>query len=97
MIQEYLMVNQETDICDNSCMWDGDTNTWQPPIGYLMLPKDTTPALVWDLNTEKTDWVLVEKMGAGIVGFTWDGNDLVTNDTKPNIQAQPTTEGTLQA
>jgi len=25
-------------IVDNVCLWDGDTNTWQPPAGYLMEP-----------------------------------------------------------
>ena len=25
-------------IVQNVCLWDGDTNTWTPPDGYLVIP-----------------------------------------------------------
>ncbi len=92
--QNYLMVNSEN-VVDNICVWDGDTNTWQPPEGYTMLVQSTTPAMVWELNAEKTDYVLTEQIGMGAIGFTWDGTVCITNQPKPNPPTQqPTTEGT---
>jgi hypothetical protein len=94
--QNYLMINPEN-VVDNICIWDGDTNTWQPPEGYTMLVQATTPALVWELNADKTDYVLVEQIGVGAIGFTWNVTTqvLTTNQPKPNPPTQqPTTEGT---
>ena len=94
MEQNYLMINPEN-VVDNVCVWNGDTNTWQPPEGYTMLVQAATPAMVWGLNAEKTDYVLTEQIGAGSIGFTWDGTVCTTNELKPNPPAQqPTTEGT---
>jgi hypothetical protein len=83
--QDYLMVNESTNIVDNCVVWDGNSDTWQPPAGYLMLVDLQTPALDWDLNADKTDWILVEKLGAGTVGFTWNTTTqiLTTNKPKP--------------
>jgi len=78
--QNYLMVNS-TNVVENICLWDGDTNTWQPPADTLMLVQVTTPALVWVLNTD--NYVLEQVMGAGQIGFTWDGTVLTTNQPKP--------------
>lgn len=96
MIQTYLMVNKDNNICEDSCMWDGNTQTWQPPEIYLMFIQATTPAMVWGLNPEKTDYILVEKIGEGRVNYIWDGTALITNDPKPNLEMQPTTDGTQQ-
>lgn len=89
--QDYLMVNESTNIVDNSVVWDGNPNTWQPPAGYLMLADLQTPALVWELNADKSDWILVEQMGGGTIGFTWNTTTqiLTTNQPKPAI---PVTE-----
>ena len=78
--QNYLMVNS-TNVVENICLWDGDTNTWQPPADTLMLIQATTPALIWVLNTD--NYVLEQVMGAGQIGFTWDGTVLTTNQPKP--------------
>lgn len=83
-MQDYFMVDETTNVVVNTCTWDGNPNTWQPPANTLMLVIATTPAMVWELNQEKTDWVLVEQMGAGQIGFTWDGTVLTTNEPKPN-------------
>lgn len=94
-VQAYCMVNPEN-VCDNVCVWDGNTNTWQPPTGYTMLVQETTPAMVW--GWDGSDFVLVEEIGQGQIGFTWDGNALITNQPLPKsiseLSNQPTSTGT---
>ena len=102
--QNYLMILTATNVVDNICLWDGDTNTWQPPADTLMLIQATTPAMVWEsviVNNIITDYVLTEQMGAGSIGFTWDGTNCITNEPKPSpptaqipADSQPTTSGT---
>ena len=90
------MVNLEN-VVDNICVWDGDINTWQPPQGYTMLVQATTPAMIWKLNTDKTNYVLTEEMGMTDIGFTWNGTVCTTNESKPQtntLATQPVTEGT---
>jgi hypothetical protein len=87
--QNYLII--ENNVVTNVCLWDGDVNTWQPPADATMLVQSIIPAMVWEtVMTDKkvTDWVLVEQMGAGSIGFTWDGTVLTTNEPQPAI---PTT------
>lgn len=79
------MINQSTNVVDNTCVWDGDTNTWQPPENTLMLVQATTPAMIWILNTDKTDFILSEVIGVGSIGFTWDGTVCTTNQPKPTV------------
>lgn len=81
--QNYLMVNESTNTVDNVCVWDGNPDTWQPPAGYLMLVQATTPAKVWQLNSDKTAWELVTVNGQGAIGFTWDGTYVITNEPQP--------------
>ena len=90
------MINESTNVVDNICVWDGNPNTWTPPSGYLMLVEADTQALIWiavyepDPITKKpivVDYVLTETLGAGAVGFTWDGTVLTTNQPKPVIPA----------
>lgn len=84
--QNYLMVNELTNVVENVCYWDGNTSTWTPPADTLMLVQATTPALIWELNADNTDWVLTEVIGAGSIGFTWNGTACVTNEPKPAPQ-----------
>jgi hypothetical protein len=94
--QNYLIIEQN--VVTNVCLWNGDTTQWTPPQGSTALVQATTSAMVWALNADKTDWVLEEELGAGSIGFTWDGTTLTTNQPKPDpIQAQPTSEGTQTA
>lgn len=85
------MVNIETNICDNVVVWDGDTSTWTPPPNQLMLVQATTLAKVW--NWTGTAWVLQDELGAGGVGYTWDGTYLTTNEPMPPDPVQPAVEG----
>jgi len=82
-IQNYLLVNQSTNIVDNSIDWDGNLDTWQPPNNYLLLIQSTTPALVWGVVDGDEEIVLIEKIGAGGIGFTWNGSVLTTNQPQP--------------
>jgi len=93
--QNYLLV--ENNVVTNLVVWDGDVNTWTPPLDATMLLQATTPAVVWGLNTEKTDYVLIEIVGEGAIGFTWNGTTLTTNQSKPNPVVQPQTTGTANA
>ena len=97
-MQNYLMVEKTTNIVDNVCIWDGNTETWTPPDNYLMLPQATTMALVWVLDNSLTppDYVLTQEMGAGQIGFTWNGTECVTNEPKPQVPVQPVSEGTQE-
>jgi hypothetical protein len=84
--QNYLII--ESNVVTNSVVWDGNTNTWTPPINATMLIQSTTSAMVWEAvytNNKLTDWVLTEKNGVGQIGFTWNETVLTTNEPKPSI------------
>jgi hypothetical protein len=101
MLQEFITQNYliiEQNIVTNVCVWDGDTTIWTPPQGSIALVQTTTPAMVWELNADKTDYVLTEQIGAGSINFTWDGTNVITNEPKPEApKPQPTTEGIISA
>jgi hypothetical protein len=80
-IENYLIV--ENDIVINIVLWDGNTQTWMPPENSIALAQAITPAMIWSLPTETIPSVLIEVIGAGDVGFTWDGNVLTTNAEQP--------------
>lgn len=84
MTQNYLMINEATNVVDNVCLWDGSTDTWSPPSGYLMLVQAITPAMVWVFDDAPKDFVLTEVVGQGQIGFAWNGTACVTNDPKPS-------------
>ena len=93
------MINQ-SNIVENVCVWDGNTDTWTPPPGYTMLVQETTPAIIWIWNDIIRDYELQTQMGAGQIGFTWNGTECVTNEPKPQPPTpaadQPTTSGTQE-
>ncbi len=93
MIQNYCMINEQTNVCDNLVLWDGNTDTWTPPPNELMLVQADTPTKIWGLNPEKNDYILVVVMGGGGVGFTWDGEYLTTNEPYPGPVVQPNVTG----
>lgn len=92
-MQNYLII--QDNVVTNVCLWDGNIETWTPPADATMLIQTTTPALVWVFVD--TDYVLTEVIGAGGIGFTWDGTECVTNEPKPELpKDQPTTSGTQE-
>jgi hypothetical protein len=84
--QEYLQI--ENNIVTNLVMWDGNTNTWQPPANVTFLPNATTPCMIWEYNFTTKVYELKQTFGTGQIGFTWDGNVLMTSYPKP-IVAEP--------
>lgn len=103
MLQEFIEQNYliiEQNVVTNCVLWNGDTSQWTPPQGSIVLVQATTPAMVWELDTTLTPpaYVLVEQIGQGQIGFTWDGTVLTTNEPQPTpptpAQDQPTTNGT---
>ena len=96
--QNYLVI--ESNVVTNIVVWDGDTNTWQPPADATMLVQATTPAMVWEpIYTNKviTGWQLVEEIGQGAIGFTWNGTVLTTNEPEPAVPVQPVASGVQTA
>ena len=95
--QNYLIIQEN--IVTNVCIWDGNTQTWQPPQDATMLVQETTLALIWKWDDEIKDYVLQEQMGMGEIGFTWDGFVATTNEPKPPppqpASDQPKTSGTI--
>jgi len=90
-IQNYLII--ESNVVTNIVLWDGNPDTWQPPAGSIQLIDATTSALIWEAvakDGKTIDWVLVEEVGLGDIGFTWNETTqiLTTNQPKPPIPAQ---------
>jgi hypothetical protein len=79
--QNYLMIQEN--VVTNICLWDGNAETWQPPQDATMLIAETTPTIVWKLNTEKTEFVLTDSIGDADIGFTWNGTVATTNQLQP--------------
>ena len=96
--QNYLII--ESNVVTNNVVWDGNPATWQPPVNSVQVVDATTPAMIWQpvlVDSKLTDWVLEERLGAGDIGFTWNGSVLTTNQPKPTIPSkpvQPQTQGT---
>lgn len=84
-MQNYLLINTETNTCDNLVVWDGDASTWQPSASHLAMVADTTPAMVWVLDETTPDYILSEVTGAGAIGFDWNGSVLTTDQPKPAV------------
>jgi hypothetical protein len=87
--QEYLMVQEN--VVTNICVWDGNVNSWQPPVNATMLIKEATPTKIWALNTEKTEYVLTDSIGDADIGYTWNGTVATTNQPQPESPT-PVTE-----
>ena len=112
MLQEFIEQNYliiQSNIVTNIVVWNGDTTQWTPPQGSIALVQATTPAMIWvgvrveiqpptTPPTYTVDYVLQETIGAGQIGFTWDGSVLTTNEPQPQSPTpaidQPTTTGT---
>jgi len=77
--QNYLMIQEN--VVTNICVWDGDVNTWTPPLDATMLVQATTPTKIWDLVDN--EYVLVDSIGNADIGFTWDGSVCTTNQPQP--------------
>ena len=97
-VQQYLQI--ENNLVTNTVMWDGNTEQWQPPTDAIMLVDADTVTMIWQpvvVDKVITDYALGGKLGAGDIGFTWNGTNCITNEPKPEIPVQPVTTGTVTA
>jgi hypothetical protein len=94
-IQSYLEI--QNNVVTNVVIWDGDINTWQPPTDATILIQATTTALLWQLDVSSKTYILVPVVGAGQIGFTWNGTVLTTNEPQPIPPIQPISTGTKLA
>lgn len=87
----------EENVVTNICLWNGDVNTWNPPLDATMLVQATTPTKIWDLVDN--EYVLVDSIGNADIGFTYDGTYCITNQPKPENPTpaidQPESSGTV--
>ena len=83
----YLLVNKNTKLTENSVEWDGNVSTWSPPDIDLTLEQSTTPSIDWVWDAETLEWVLGETtIGNGGIGDTWNGEALIKpKPTEPPI------------
>jgi hypothetical protein len=81
MSKTYLLINTSNNIVENAVVWDGNTETWQPPSGFTALDLETTPSIEWEWNADLNDWVPVDMVGTGSIGDSWDGQK--SNAPKP--------------
>ena len=86
MQQNYCIVNTETipNYCENVVNWDGDVNNWSPPSGTIALLQAETPSRDWSFDANSNTYILVDSIGRGSIGWTWNGKILVTNRPQPN-------------
>jgi hypothetical protein len=82
-IKSYFII--ESNVVTNNVAWDGNTQTWTPPLNSIQLEDEITPAMVWQINSDMDSYELVEVIGAGDIGFTWDGTVLTTNQPQPQV------------
>jgi len=91
-IKNYLIIENNT--VSNVVFWDGNPGTWEPPKNAVTLIASETPALVWGVLPNSLTHTIVEKIGEGKIGFTWDGSVLKTNAPKPpDLKPQPIVSG----
>jgi hypothetical protein len=95
-IQNYCLIDANNTV-DNVVLWDGDTTTWTPPVDHAYVVQATTPSRDWAWDKDLDDWVLVEIVGHGEIGFVWDGYVLTTSAPKPPVpqpsEQQPAVTG----
>ena len=89
--QNYLIIEQN--VVTNIVVWDGNTQDWTPPTDATMLIQADTQAKVWTYDKASNTYVLTEELGAGSIGFTWDGSVLTTNEPQPKPPVQPVVSG----
>jgi hypothetical protein len=84
-MESYLLINTQSNpqICDNIILWNGDVNIWTPPSDHIALQRDEVYCLEWNWNASSNTWILVENLGTGQMGYTWDGTKLTTNEPQP--------------
>lgn len=84
-VQNYFLINTSTEpkVCENIISWDPENSSWKPELGYVMIPVDTVIAIDWIWNQQSKSWTLGDVAGSASIGYTWNGEKLVTNRPMP--------------
>tara|TARA_B100000965_G_scaffold71518_2_gene56453 strand:- start:2647 stop:2874 length:228 start_codon:yes stop_codon:yes gene_type:complete len=49
-MSSYLIINTTTNIVENNVVWDGDTDKWNPPTGFVAVGS-TEGGIGWKYNS----------------------------------------------
>ena len=94
-IENYCIIDANN-VVVNIILWDGDKKKWKPASKHTYVVQSKTPSKDWVWDNDLKDWILVEAIGHGDIGFTWDKSTLTTPEPKPvplPVPEQPTVEG----
>jgi hypothetical protein len=72
-----LWVNKNTNIVDNASLDDKPIDEIVLPEPYFALDQTTTLAIKFYYDEELKEVVSAQGLGAGGIGFTWDGEKLI--------------------
>tara|TARA_S200000501_G_scaffold198127_1_gene186505 strand:- start:2834 stop:3067 length:234 start_codon:yes stop_codon:yes gene_type:complete len=48
----YVIIETSTNTVVNTCVWDGDTNVWQPPTGHYAILEEQGSLIGFIYNSE---------------------------------------------
>ena len=74
------IINGQTNVCENITLDDRQFFEVTLPNPYFALDLTATPSLHYEFNGE--NYVAVESVGQGGIGFTWDGTKLIQPQLK---------------
>lgn len=94
MIKNYALVNTISNLVEKIVYWDGisDIVIYDLPESYELILIEDKPALVWDQISGTDSIGLVEKIGLGSPGMTWDGIKFSQDQNNPPVIRQIITE-----
>lgn len=85
------LINNQTNICENVSLDTRPANEITIA-GYTVLDLSITPTIHWVLDEELNDYVEVERIGNGGIGYTYiDGKLVMSKPEKPIVEEQPIT------
>lgn len=82
-VNAYLIVDTATNVAIDCILWDGTPENWTPPEGKIAVRQDTTYARMWEYNPTTDVVELTPFLGAGQIGFSWDGEMFTTDQPEP--------------
>ncbi len=94
MIKNYALVNITTNLVEKIVYWDGvsDIVIYDLPEHYELILIEDKPAMVWDKVSGSNEIKLVEVIGRGSQGMTWDGTKFSQDKNNPPVVRQIVTE-----
>lgn len=89
MMSVMLLIDQSSNTVVNTIVADSNYN---PSEGFVVLDLETTKTKIW--NYVDQELIQIQSIGNGGIGFTWDGEFLVSpipeqpviiNESEPNV------------